>query len=1078
MAEHNVRVNVNTSADTSAVDKLNKSLASVQKQIDVLVSHTGLLKSNNELLAQSWAELDTKTRWLQTDLSNLSKGTQEYTVKNKALDDTIKLQNETYVALRKNRTEIASNERMINALQKEVWTHESITNEITKENSSIKWWTISREAYIKWVEEWTKKSHEAREALLKLRQSQNASDEEIKKAQNNLLIARRNLKEYKQWLKESTDQLWFFGSSLVKVNKKLKEQFALAAAKKLLTMARQLFSYVSHQIIEQWLALDKVKDQFSILTKRVWENAIEMRNAMRTASLWLVADTDLMASANKALELWVVKSADDMATLMKIATVRGREMWEEVTKAFDDIVVWLWRMSPRILDNLWIIVSEADAYEKYAQKVGKTSKELSKAEKQQAMFDAVVQASQVQLEQWGQTSLSIADKIKILEVKAKNSFATVWAAFLQWFEPMIDYAMKELDNLTSSIDDWTQLINWSWTWLWDNIVTSLESIKTSFWNARTNIKDAVSGVVNTLWNTLWALFNWINGWSYDSSSNMQRVFLYSLNSIWRMVESLSIAFNTLWDIAEKWVKTVVNWGQKTRNSLKIVWNTFKWAVQYWLWYEEQAQKTAERIMEIWQQKPVFDDTQIKSRDQIVADMEIRMGKLWENVMETSAEIEWRLMTWPKNYFEDLNAVIWKLKEWTDEVSNSTGWASKKQEDLKKQIKEQAEILDNQYATALENSKDRLESMDDKVKKLFDKANDYLKDNTEKIKDLEKELKNTEEYLKDISELMNDTLSDMNDTALEYDQTLRKYSLKWWDRSLERAKELLEWMSFQDLMDLWYQDIDEYMWYDVDDLLELKKARMNVQAQQTEYAKQGLDYGEEMKKAFSEKYETADITGIVEEAEQKLKEIVEKYGGKVDESLSLFENLTKAQSDLETKKTELSTQITDLQTKNATILQIIDDFMKKQIEDAEQLYQEARDTGELKIQYENQYQEELDITREKLVQNASKVHQMMIDMQKTLEARREMQSSSHSDYGWGRAEWWNVYSWKTYLVWEKWPELFVPKTSGSIVPNNEITNNNWITVNLNWMTVRSEADINLITDEIIRKIKLEKNFWVA
>jgi hypothetical protein len=49
----------------------------------------------------------------------------------------MKLQNETYVALRKNRTEIASNERMINALQKEVGTHQNITNEITKENSVI-----------------------------------------------------------------------------------------------------------------------------------------------------------------------------------------------------------------------------------------------------------------------------------------------------------------------------------------------------------------------------------------------------------------------------------------------------------------------------------------------------------------------------------------------------------------------------------------------------------------------------------------------------------------------------------------------------------------------------------------------------------------------------------------------------------------------------------------------------------------------------------------------------------------------------------------------------------------------------
>lgn len=1078
MADHNVRVNVNTSADTSAVDKLEKSLASVQQQIEVLISHSGMLKSNNELLAQSWAELDTKTKAFQSDLANLQKGTQEYEVKNNALNETIKLQNETYSELRKNRTEIASNERMITALQKEINTHENISNEISKENSSIKWWSITREAYIKWVEEWTKKSHEAREALIKLRQSQNASDEELKKAQNNLLIARRNLKEYKQWLKESTDQLWFFQSSIVKVNKKLKEQFALAAAKKLLTMARQLFSYVSHQLIEQWLALDKVKDQFSILTKRVWENAVEMRNAMREASLWLVADTDLMQSANKALELWVVKSTEDMATLMKIATVRGREMWEEVTKAFDDIVTWLWRMSPRILDNLWIIVSEADAYEKYAQKVGKTAKELSKAEKQQAMFDAVVQASQVQLEQWGQTSLSIADKIKILEVKAKNSFATVWAAFLQWFEPMIDYALKELDNLTSSIDDWTQLINWSWTWLWDNVVVSLESIKTSFGTAWTTIKDTISNVVNTVWDTLWALFNWINGWSYDSATNMQRVFIYSLNAIGWTVEALSIAFSTLWDIAEKWVKTVVNWGQKTRNSLKIVWNTFKWAVQYGLWYEEQAQKTAERIMEIWQQKPVFDDTQIKSWDQIVADADSKIQTLGDHIMEVWAQVEWNLQSWPKNYFEDLNAVVQKLNENLDDTTSSSGWASKKTEDLSKKIKEQAEILDKEYSTALDNSKDRLDSMDNKVKKLFDKANDYLKDNTEKIKDLEKELKNTEEYLKDIKDLMSDTLSDMNETALEYDQTLRKYSLKRWDRSLERAKELLEDLSFQDLMDLWYQDIDEYMWYDVDDLLELKKARMNVQAQQTEYAKQGLDYGEEMKKAFTDKYERADITGIIETAEQKLKEIVEKYGGEVDESLSLFENLNKAQTDLETKKVELSSQITDLQSKNAIILQIIDDYMQKQIADAEQLYQEARDTGELKIMYENQYQDELQITKDKLNENASKVHQMLLDMRETVELWREMQSESHSNYGWGRAEWWNVYSWKTYLVWEKWPELFVPKTSGSIVPNNEITNNNWITVNLNWMTVRSEADINLITDEIIRKIKLEKNFWVA
>lgn len=77
----------------------------------------------------------------------------------------------------------------------------------------------------------------------------------------------------------------------------------------------------------------------------------------------------------------------------------------------------------------------------------------------------------------------------------------------------------------------------------------------------------------------------------------------------------------------------------------------------------------------------------------------------------------------------------------------------------------------------------------------------------------------------------------------------------------------------------------------------------------------------------------------------------------------------------------------------------------------------------------------------------------------------------------RANGWPVTAWTTYLVWERWPELFVPNTSWKIVPNEEITKNNNLTINMNGITVRSEADIQAITDEIIRKIKLEKSYWI-
>lgn len=80
--------------------------------------------------------------------------------------------------------------------------------------------------------------------------------------------------------------------------------------------------------------------------------------------------------------------------------------------------------------------------------------------------------------------------------------------------------------------------------------------------------------------------------------------------------------------------------------------------------------------------------------------------------------------------------------------------------------------------------------------------------------------------------------------------------------------------------------------------------------------------------------------------------------------------------------------------------------------------------------------------------------------------------------WAKAWWWDVYRWDAYIVWEHWPELFIPSQRWSITPNNQITNNNGIEININGAVVRNDNDIQAIADEITRRIKLEKNFWIA
>ena len=88
------------------------------------------------------------------------------------------------------------------------------------------------------------------------------------------------------------------------------------------------------------------------------------------------------------------------------------------------------------------------------------------------------------------------------------------------------------------------------------------------------------------------------------------------------------------------------------------------------------------------------------------------------------------------------------------------------------------------------------------------------------------------------------------------------------------------------------------------------------------------------------------------------------------------------------------------------------------------------------------------------------------------------ASLKSLVSWWKANGWPVSMWNTYLVWEKWPELFVPRQSWTIIPNHEITNNNWITINISWVSVRNENDIQELAREMVRQIKLEKNFGIA
>lgn len=189
---------------------------------------------------------------------------------------------------------------------------------------------------------------------------------------------------------------------------------ATAGAIKLLTDAAQ-----------EGAAFQRIEEASGSLAASMGADMDEILSALRGASLGMVSDFDLMQAASRAMMLGVSADAGQLSQLMEVAAIRGRAMGLSTTQAFNDIVTGIGRASPLILDNLGIVVDAEANYQAYADSIGKTSEELSKAEKTQALLNGVLESSKGLLESTGGLTVDNAGKWEQLSAAQKNYFDMV-----------------------------------------------------------------------------------------------------------------------------------------------------------------------------------------------------------------------------------------------------------------------------------------------------------------------------------------------------------------------------------------------------------------------------------------------------------------------------------------------------------------------------------------------------------------------------------------------------------------------------------------------------------------------------
>lgn len=192
--------------------------------------------------------------------------------------------------------------------------------------------------------------------------------------------------------------------------------------------------------------LKQQEKSFDNLAKSAGAASKDIIADMKRLSNQTISNAEIINKAGTAMMLGI--APEKLADLMKIAAATAKMTGQTVSQAFSDIAMGVGRQSKMILDNLGIIVSIEKANKEYAKQLGKTSSQLTDAEKKQAFLNATIDAGEKLINRIGDEGEDAAIKYQQLSASAKDTADSFKKLLSTVIEPMI----PELISLTKAVD--------------------------------------------------------------------------------------------------------------------------------------------------------------------------------------------------------------------------------------------------------------------------------------------------------------------------------------------------------------------------------------------------------------------------------------------------------------------------------------------------------------------------------------------------------------------------------------------------------------------------------------------------
>jgi len=259
--------------------------------------------------------------------------------------------------------------------------------------------------------------------------------------------------------------------------------------------------------------VEQLRTSFENLATSAGQNADEILKSMREASHGMVSDAGLMESYNNAMLLVGESMADKFPALLQIAQASAAATGQDVGFLLDSLVKGIGRGSPMILDNLGLTVDLAAANEEYAKSLGITVEQLTEAQKQEALLNAVVAAGGEFVKRLGNNTSGTATTMAQLKTTFENLKTNLAVGLLPALQailvPLGELAVKYAPQIAA----FGQTVG---VWLGENlpgaIATLQEIFNRVFVNEGPAALETLRGVFGAVWPEIQGVVGTVVAW--------------------------------------------------------------------------------------------------------------------------------------------------------------------------------------------------------------------------------------------------------------------------------------------------------------------------------------------------------------------------------------------------------------------------------------------------------------------------------------------------------------------------------------------------------------------------------------